>query len=128
MEAGGIVTLVQAQDIKLGATHGINTSKVSSLVDEIRKITQETGSTITIDGTGVMPLIQQGLDFTANQGKMILLGVAPMTAGLEISIVPFMVVIFPRPWKSISTLISERRVSSLWAAWREVYTLKRFVC
>lgn len=82
---------------KLGATHGINTSKVSSLVDEIRKITQETGSTITIDATGVMPLIQQGLDFTANQGKMILLGVAPMTAGLEISVVPFMVVSSPQP-------------------------------
>ncbi|CZR48063.1 uncharacterized protein FPRO_12673 [Fusarium proliferatum ET1] len=76
---------------RLGATHGIDTSSVANLGDEVRKITGGSGSTITVDATGVMPLIQQGLDFTANQGKMILLGVAPMTAGLEISAVPFMV-------------------------------------
>ncbi|KAF4976853.1 hypothetical protein FZEAL_6537 [Fusarium zealandicum] len=75
----------------LGATHGIDTSSISSLPDEIRTMTDGTGSTITIDATGVMPLIQNGLDFTANQGQMIILGVAPMTAGLEVSVVPFMV-------------------------------------
>ncbi|KAJ4267029.1 hypothetical protein NW762_003127 [Fusarium torreyae] len=75
----------------LGATHGIDTSSITSLADEICDITGGSGSTVTIDATGVMPLIQQGLDFTANQGKMILLGVAPMTAGLEISVVPYMV-------------------------------------
>ncbi|VZI13341.1 unnamed protein product [Fusarium fujikuroi] len=64
---------------------------VANLGDEVRKITGGSGSTITVDATGVMPLIQQGLDFTANQGKIVLLGVAPMTAGLEISVVPFMV-------------------------------------
>ncbi|EWG52158.1 hypothetical protein FVEG_10966 [Fusarium verticillioides 7600] len=76
---------------RLGATHGIDTSSVANLGDEVRKITDGSGSTVTVDATGVMPLIQQGLDFTANQGKMVLLGVAPMTAGLEISVVPFMV-------------------------------------
>ncbi|KAI1008759.1 hypothetical protein LB504_001277 [Fusarium proliferatum] len=76
---------------RLGATHGIDTSSVANLSDEVRRITGGSGSTITVDATGVMPLIQQGLDFTANQGKMVLLGVAPMTAGLEISVVPFMV-------------------------------------
>ncbi|KAM0542955.1 hypothetical protein ACHAPJ_012561 [Fusarium lateritium] len=75
----------------LGATHGIDTSSITSLANEIRDITGGSGSTVTIDATGVMPLIQQGLEFTANQGKMILLGVAPMTAGLEISVVPYMV-------------------------------------
>jgi Zn-dependent alcohol dehydrogenase len=77
---------------KLGATHGIDTSTISNLVDEVRKVTEGSGSTITVDATGVLPLIQQGLEFTANQGKMILLGVAPMDAGLEIAVVPYMVV------------------------------------
>ncbi|RSL77910.1 hypothetical protein CEP51_008664 [Fusarium floridanum] len=76
---------------KLGATHGIDTSTISNLVDEVRKVTEGSGSTITVDATGVLPLIQQGLEFTANQGKMILLGVAPMDAGLEIAVVPYMV-------------------------------------
>lgn len=58
----------------------------------MRTLTEGTGATITVDATGVVPLIQQGIEFTANQGKMILLGVAPMDAGLEIAIVPFMVV------------------------------------
>lgn len=76
----------------LGATHVVNTSELSgTLTDEIRNITGGSGSTITVDATGVTPLIQQGVDFTANQGKMILLGVAPMDAGLEVQIVPYMV-------------------------------------
>ncbi|KAM5341495.1 hypothetical protein ACJ41O_014526 [Fusarium nematophilum] len=76
---------------RLGATHGIDTSSIKSLVDEVRNITGGSGSTVTVDATGVLPLIQQGLEFTANQGKMILLGVAPMDAGLEIAVVPYMV-------------------------------------
>ncbi|KAF4467371.1 alcohol dehydrogenase [Fusarium albosuccineum] len=77
---------------KLGATHGIDTTAITgSLTEEVRKVTKGTGSTITVDATGVLPLIQQGLEFTANQGKMVLLGVASMDAGLEISVVPYMV-------------------------------------
>ncbi|KAJ4184475.1 hypothetical protein NW759_017027 [Fusarium solani] len=76
----------------LGATAGIDTSTISgSLVDEVRQVTGGSGSTITVDATGVVPLIQQGIEFTANQGKMILLGVAPMTSKLDLSIVPYMV-------------------------------------
>jgi Zn-dependent alcohol dehydrogenase len=77
----------------LGATHTINTSNLTkSLTDTVLEITSKSGSTITVDATGVVPLIQQGIEFTANQGKMILLGVAPMHAGLQVAIVPFMVV------------------------------------
>lgn len=77
----------------LGATHVINTSEMpGTLQDEVRKITDGSGSTITIDATGIVALIQQGLEFTANQGKMILLGVAPMDAGLTLPVVPYMVV------------------------------------
>ncbi|KAL1899414.1 hypothetical protein Sste5346_002810 [Sporothrix stenoceras] len=76
----------------LGATHVVNTSELSgTLVDEIRNITGGSGSTITVDATGATPLIQQGVEFTPNQGKMILLGVAPMDAGFEVQIIPYMV-------------------------------------
>jgi Zn-dependent alcohol dehydrogenase len=109
---------------RLGATHGIDTSSVANLGDEVRRITDGSGSTITVDATGVMPLIQQGLDFTANQGKMVLLGVAPMTAGLEISVVPFMVVSFLAPATEIHGLRSSRQASSLLAVWKAVCFLR----
>ncbi|KAL3440362.1 chaperonin 10-like protein [Aspergillus insuetus] len=74
----------------LGATHGINTPSIADLPAEVRQITGA-GTTITVDATGVVPLIQQGLEFTANQGKMILLGVAPGDATLSLAVVPYMV-------------------------------------
>lgn len=74
----------------------MNTSLLKDgLIKEIRNITGGTGTTITVDATGVVSLIQEGLEATANQGKMILLGVAPMDAGLEISLVRYMFVSFP---------------------------------
>ncbi|KAK6387343.1 hypothetical protein LTS17_000610 [Exophiala oligosperma] len=77
----------------LGATHTINTSTVGEgLQKAVRDITDGSGSTITVDATGVVALIQQGIEFTANQGKMILLGVAPMDAALQVALVSFMVV------------------------------------
>jgi len=76
----------------LGATHIINTSTVGDGLEKaVRDITEQSGSTITIDATGVVSLIQQAIEFTANQGKMILLGVAPMDAALQVALVPFMV-------------------------------------
>ncbi|POS78361.1 hypothetical protein DHEL01_v203242 [Diaporthe helianthi] len=75
----------------LGATHAVNTSLLTkSLTNEIMTITGGTGTTITVDATGVVPLIQEGVEFTANQGKMILLGLAPTDAGLEIPLVKYM--------------------------------------
>lgn len=74
----------------LGATHGINTSS-GDLINEVLKITGA-GTTITIDATGVVPLIRQSMELTANQGKIILLGVAPMDARLDLQVVPYMVV------------------------------------
>ncbi|KAL1983183.1 hypothetical protein VTN96DRAFT_433 [Rasamsonia emersonii] len=76
----------------LGATHGINTATLTGTLEQaVREVTDGSGSTITVDATGVVPLIKQGVEFTANQGKMILLGVAPMDSKLEIPIVPHMV-------------------------------------
>lgn len=76
-----------------GATHCINTSSLTEgLVNEIKNVTGGTGTTITVDATGVVPLIQEGVEFTANQGRFILLGVPPMDAGLELSLVRYMFV------------------------------------
>lgn len=76
-----------------GATHVINTSFLTGgLVKEIKNITRGSGTSITVDATGVVSLIQEGVEFTANQGKFILLGVPPMDAGLEISLVRYMFV------------------------------------
>lgn len=78
---------------ELGATHTINTAVVKDDLEKaVRDMTDQSGSTVTVDATGVVPLIQAGIEFTANQGKMILLGVAPMDAALQVAIVPFMVV------------------------------------
>lgn len=78
---------------QLGATHVIDTSVVGDGLEKaVRDITEQSGTTITIDATGVVSLIQQAIEFTANQGKMILLGVAPMDAALQVALVSFMVV------------------------------------
>ena len=78
---------------RLGATHTIDTSTVGDeLVKTVHDMTDGTGCTITVDATGVVVLIKQGMEFTANQGKMILLGVAPADAALQVPLVSFMVV------------------------------------
>lgn len=78
---------------QLGATHGIDTSTIPGTLEKaVRDLTEGDGTTITVDATGVVPLIQQGIEFTANQGKMIILGVAPMDAALQVNLVQFMVV------------------------------------
>ncbi|KAK7708352.1 hypothetical protein SLS63_013516 [Diaporthe eres] len=74
----------------LGATHLVNTNEIKgTLIEEIRGLTGGAGTTITVDASGAVPLIQQGVEFTANQGKMILLGIPPMDATLQITLVPY---------------------------------------
>ena len=78
----------------MGATHTIDTSKLGdlSLTEKVRELTGGVGTTITIDATGVPALIEQGIQFTAQQGKFIILGVAPAEAVLTIQIVGHMMV------------------------------------
>lgn len=63
-----------------------------TLTEEVRGITGGIGTTITVDASGAVPLIQQGVEFTANQGKAILLGVPPMDAFLQVHLVPHIMV------------------------------------
>ncbi|POS68817.1 hypothetical protein DHEL01_v212789 [Diaporthe helianthi] len=54
----------------LGATHTVDTGNIKgTLTDQVREITEGVGTTITVDASGAFPLIQQGVEFTANQGK-----------------------------------------------------------
>lgn len=69
----------------LGATHVINTSNTGkSLAEEVRRITDGEGSSITIDTTGNMKLIQIGIEFTALRGQFIFVGIPPAEAELNV--------------------------------------------
>ena len=74
-----------------GATHVVDTSTLKlDLIREVKALTGGNGSTITIDTTGNVGLIGSGMDFTANRGQMVLLGVPPMDATLSVHLVPFL--------------------------------------
>jgi Zn-dependent alcohol dehydrogenase len=69
----------------LGATHVINTSGNDlNLVEKIRSITDGMGPSITIDTTGNMGLIKSGVEFTANNGQFIFIGIPPTDAELSV--------------------------------------------
>ncbi|KAH6972075.1 hypothetical protein BKA56DRAFT_646192 [Ilyonectria sp. MPI-CAGE-AT-0026] len=73
---------------ELGATHLINNEKhPGEFPQAVLDATDGSGSSITIDTTGVLPVIQQALDMTSVLGKMILLGMS--TAPLEINMTKF---------------------------------------
>ncbi|KAJ3539509.1 hypothetical protein NM208_g5460 [Fusarium decemcellulare] len=75
----------------LGATHAINTlDKDVDVRKEIQTITDGKGSTVTIDTTGNMDLIRAGMDFTANRGQLIIVGVPPPDAMLDVHLITFM--------------------------------------
>ncbi|KAM0541237.1 hypothetical protein ACHAPJ_013325 [Fusarium lateritium] len=75
----------------LGATHVINTfEKDIDIRKQILTITGGRGSTITIDTTGNLDIIRAGIDFTANRGQFIFVGVPPIDAMLDVHIIPFM--------------------------------------
>jgi threonine dehydrogenase-like Zn-dependent dehydrogenase len=69
----------------LGATDCLHTSSADSpIVEQVMPLTGGDGATLVIDTTGVPALLEAGLQFTANRGKMIFLGVAP--AGYALSV------------------------------------------
>ncbi|KAM5354700.1 hypothetical protein ACJ41O_001347 [Fusarium nematophilum] len=73
---------------ELGATHLINNEKCpGGFQQAVRDATLESGSSITIDTTGVLAVIQQALDMTSVLGKMVLLGMS--RASIEIDITEF---------------------------------------
>ncbi|KAF4544010.1 alcohol dehydrogenase [Lasiodiplodia theobromae] len=79
---------------ELGATHFIDTSKLADLIDivpAVLDVTEGYGTSITVDTTGFLPLIQRAMDFTRIKGKLIQVGSTPFDAKLDIHIFQFMV-------------------------------------
>jgi aryl-alcohol dehydrogenase len=58
---------------ELGATHVINSRKVESVVDEVKKLTR-TGTHYAIDCTGIGACVRQSLNCTRNLGTCVVLG------------------------------------------------------
>lgn len=76
---------------ELGATVLINNEKYpAGLSEAVRTTTNGAGSSITIDTTGALPVIQQALDMTSVLGKMVLLGMSG--ASIEVDITKFKMV------------------------------------
>lgn len=75
----------------LGATGIINTLRENvNIGEEVRGMTNGDGSSVTIDTTGNMDLIRASLEFTANRGQMIIVGVPPPEASLDVHLIAFM--------------------------------------
>ncbi|KAF5024606.1 hypothetical protein F66182_3369 [Fusarium sp. NRRL 66182] len=75
----------------LGATHVIDTTdKDSDLRTQVHTITDGKGSSVTIDTTGNMDVIRAGMDLTANRGQLIIVGVPPPDASLDVHLISFM--------------------------------------
>ena len=79
---------------ELGATHTIDTSELShldELVQKVRDLTDGYGTSITMDATGFLKLIQKGIEFTARRGQYIQVGSTPRGAVLEIPLQQMMI-------------------------------------
>lgn len=79
---------------ELGATHVVRVDPSMALQDvtaAVVAITGGLGTNITLDTTGVPPLIAEGVKMTGFKGKILQVGTAPETAALTIPIHEFMV-------------------------------------
>lgn len=78
---------------EMGATHTINSDGLATpdLIKAVRDLTDGYGSSITMDTTGILRLIEAGVEFTRRKGQYVQIGSAPTDAILEIEIFRFMV-------------------------------------
>ncbi|KAL2815286.1 chaperonin 10-like protein [Aspergillus cavernicola] len=79
---------------ELGATHVVKVDPSMDLqttTAAVRAITNNLGTNITLDTTGVPALIAEGVKMTGFKGKILQVGTAPETATLTIPIHEFMV-------------------------------------
>ena len=76
----------------LGATHTIlSTPNIQDLEDSIKKIIPE-GVSMVIDTTGLPSLLEAGLRITAEQGKVILIGIPKRGSTMTVDLSPFLTV------------------------------------
>ena len=78
---------------ELGATHTIDTSNfkdLDELVKRVRELTDGYGTSVTMDATGVLPLIKKGIEFTSRRGQYIQVGSSRPDTILDIPLQDFM--------------------------------------
>jgi Zn-dependent alcohol dehydrogenase len=111
----------------LGATHVINTADENiDIKEEIQRVTGGRGSSITIDTTGNMGLIRAGLDFTANRGQLIFVGVPPLDAMMDLHLVTFMQVCAHLMLFIFEVLIEDRLGKSFEELLKAMLSLPRY--
>lgn len=72
---------------ELGATHVINTSKFSSLTEDLVQAVREiapSGSNASFDTTGITPIIDAGVQSLHLKGQMVLIGVVNGNLNVDI--------------------------------------------
>lgn len=70
----------------LGATHTINTND-ADLIQEVKKMTDGEGTSITMDTSGVPKLIEDGFHITAQRGQLFFVGSAPLAFSLSVNVI-----------------------------------------
>jgi S-(hydroxymethyl)glutathione dehydrogenase/alcohol dehydrogenase len=73
---------------RFGASHGINSTRVTDLGAEIRKIVGGAGADVVIDTTGNPRVIEQAYELTHADGKTILVGVPRKGENISIYSLP----------------------------------------
>jgi Zn-dependent alcohol dehydrogenase len=69
----------------LGATHTINSrDRAVNLAEQMKSLTDGEGTTITVETTGNLKVLASGLEGTAIRGQLIVVGVPPLGANLEV--------------------------------------------
>ncbi|OAX80739.1 hypothetical protein ACJ72_04923 [Emergomyces africanus] len=81
---------------ELGATHVINTAAMDGDMEKVKQAVcgmtdGSLGTSITVDTTGVMPLIEAGVAFTAPRGHYIQIGSPAPGTALSLSLGPLMI-------------------------------------
>jgi Zn-dependent alcohol dehydrogenase len=78
---------------EIGATHTINSDGMTmpDLIQKVRDLTDSYGTSITMDTTGLLKLIEAGIEFTRLRGQYVQIGSAAMDVKLTIPVFQFMV-------------------------------------
>lgn len=75
---------------QFGATDTVNPKSLGegvNLVEHVRKLSEDLGPTITLDTTGVLPLVAQAQEFTRTMGKMVQVAAAPLDQMMQVHVV-----------------------------------------
>lgn len=70
---------------QFGATHTLNSSNLGDeLIPAVKELTDALGASVSVDATGNVNVIKQGIEATRNLGRVCMLGVTPPGTILDI--------------------------------------------